>query len=178
MDKHQDIYIKAGAHQGPILGSLLFLIYINDIVNELHASVRLFADDTSLYIIFDTPDSAALILNNDLSYITSSAADWLVDFNASKTLSMLMSRKRNPGHHPPLYMNDTMILDTTSHKHLGLTCSNTCNWNEYINKIATTAWGRLNLLRILKFKLKRQALEKNVHFIHTTSFGIQWLSMG
>ena len=106
------------------------------------------------------PNSAALILNNDLSYITSWTADWLVDFNASKTLSMLMSRKRNPGHHPPLYMNDTMIFDTTSHKHLGLTFSNTCNWNEHINTIATTAWGRLNLLRILKFKLKRQALEK------------------
>ena len=71
-----------------------------------------------------------------------------------------MSRKRNPGHHPPLYTNDTMILDTTSHEHLSLTFSNTCNWNEHINKIATTAWGRLNLLRILKFKLKRHALEK------------------
>ena len=103
-------YIKAGVPQGSILGPLLFLIYINDIVNELHASVRLFADDTSLYIIVDTPNSAAIILNNDLNYITSWAADWLVDSNASKTLSMLMSRKRNPGHHPPLYMNDTMIF--------------------------------------------------------------------
>ena len=159
-------YIKAGVPQGSIFGPLLFLIYINDIVNELHASVRLFADDTSLYIIVDTSNSSAIILNNDLSYITSWAADWLVDFNASKTLSMLMSSKRNPGHHPPLYVNATMIFDTTSHKHLGLTFSNTCNWNEHINKIVKTAWGRLNLLRILKFKLKRQALEKiNISYI-------------
>ena len=120
-------YIKAGVPQGSILGPLLFLIYINDIINKLHASVRLFADDTRLYVIVDTPNSAVLILNNDLSYITSWAADWLVDLNAPKTLSMLISRIRNPGHHPPLYMNDTIILDTTSYKHLGLTFSNTCN---------------------------------------------------
>ena len=86
-------YIKAGVPQGSILGPLLFLIYINDTVNELHTTVRPFADDTGLYIIVDTPNSAALILNNDLSCITSWAADWLIDFNASKTLSMLMSRK-------------------------------------------------------------------------------------
>ena len=76
-------YVQAGVPQGSILGPLLFLIYINDIVNELRASVRLFADDTSLYIIVDTPNSAALVLNNDLRYITAWAAEWLVDFNAS-----------------------------------------------------------------------------------------------
>ena len=153
-------YVQAGVPQGSILGPLLFLIYINDIVNELRASVRLFADDTSLYIIVDTPNSAALVLNNDLRYITVWAAEWLVDFNASKTDSMLISRKRNPIQHPPLYMNGTMIKDTESHKHLGLTFSNTCNRNEHINKIAASAWSRLNLLRALKFRLKRHSLEK------------------
>ena len=36
---------------------------INDIVKEIHSNIRLFADDTSLYIIVDFPDSAAQILN-------------------------------------------------------------------------------------------------------------------
>ena len=118
------------------------------------------SDDTSLYIMVDTPNSAALVLNNALRYITAWVAEWLVDFNASKTDSMLISRKRNPIQHPPLYMNSIMIKDTESHKHLGLTFSNTCNWNEHINKIAASAWSRLNLLRALKFRLKRHSLEK------------------
>ena len=146
--------------QGSILGPLLFLIYINDIVNELQASVRLFADDTSYYIIVENPNTAATILNHDLNRIDTWAAQWLVDFNAAKTISQILSLKRNPPLHPPLYMNGIPITDASSHKHLGLTFTNNCNWAEHINNITAAAWTRLNLLRSLKFKINRHALEK------------------
>ncbi|MCG8046087.1 MAG: reverse transcriptase family protein, partial [Candidatus Thiodiazotropha taylori] len=95
--------VQAGVPQGSILGPLLFLIYINDIVNELSASVRLFADDTSLYIVVENPNIAAIILNNDLDHIDAWAMQWLVDFNAAKTISQALSLKRNPPQYPTLY---------------------------------------------------------------------------
>ena len=152
--------LLVGVPQGSILGPIFFLIYINDIVKNLGCSIRLFADDTSLYIIVDSPDGAAYHLNVDWNSISTWADAWLVAFYTGKVLSMIFSRKLHRPHHPPLLMNNTMLTETDTHRHLGLTLSNTCTWSEHIQTIATKAWARLNLLRTLKFRVSRKSLEK------------------
>ena len=61
--------VEAGGTQCSVLGPLLFLIFINDIVKDINSSIRLFADDTSLYIIVENPNAAALSLKIDLDKI-------------------------------------------------------------------------------------------------------------
>ena len=100
---------------------LLFLVYINDIVNDIDATINIFADDTSLYLIVDSPIVCSNILNKDLRTIHSWADKWLVNFNANKTESILFSRKLHKQHHPPLFLNNTKISEMQQHKHLGLT---------------------------------------------------------
>ncbi|MCG8113671.1 MAG: reverse transcriptase domain-containing protein [Candidatus Thiodiazotropha taylori] len=154
------VEVEAGVPQGSILGPLLFLLYINDIVKNICCSIRLFADDTSLYVIVERPDQAAQLLNADLQTISNWAEDWLVEFNTKKTMAMTISRKRNPIPQPPLSMNNTLIQETPTHKHLGLTFSNTCNWTDHVNNVCKKACVRLNLLRVLKFRVSRKSLEK------------------
>ena len=83
--------ILAGVPQGFILGTLIFLIFINDIVNEKGSCIRLFADDTSLFIIVDDPVSSVERLNADLVKILQWAETGLVTFNPNKLNPLCIS---------------------------------------------------------------------------------------
>ncbi|MEW8543133.1 MAG: reverse transcriptase family protein, partial [Candidatus Thiodiazotropha sp.] len=152
--------VPAGVPQGSILGPLLFLIYINDIVVELSCNVRLFADDTSLYVIVENPVTAGNILNRNLDSIHSWATAWLVDFNPAKTESMVISKKRIKPNHPQLYMDNTEITEVSDHRHLGLVFSSDCGWHNHIVTVTGKAWQRISVLRSFKFRLDRNSLER------------------
>ena len=112
------VTITAGFPQGSILGPLLFLVYINDIVNEINSVIRLFSDDTSLYIIADSPEEASNTLNQDLEKISARADKWRVSFNPKKTESIISSSNINKPAHPPVIMNNQVRAEVDHHKHL------------------------------------------------------------
>jgi len=78
-----NVSISAGVQQGSILGPLYFLVYINDIVTDISSSLRLFADDTTVYIVVNDPQQVADRLNSDLEKIHTWAKQWLVNLNPS-----------------------------------------------------------------------------------------------
>ena len=55
-------YIRAGVPQGSILGPLLFLVFINDIVNGIDSNISLFANGTSPFIIVENAPFSATCL--------------------------------------------------------------------------------------------------------------------
>ena len=57
--------LKLEYHKALYWPSFVFLLYINDIVKNVGPNIRLFADDTSLFIIVDNPTTAALCFNTD-----------------------------------------------------------------------------------------------------------------
>ena len=82
----------------------LFIMFKNDIVKEIHSNIRLFADDTRLYISVDFPDSAARILNLDQEILYEWAVQWLVRFNPTKTESLPFSRRLHIQLHPTPFL--------------------------------------------------------------------------
>ena len=73
--------VLAGVPQGSILGPLLFLVYINDLRNELKSNVKHFTDDTSLFTMVKDKQESVDVLNHDLSLISKWAFNWKMLIN-------------------------------------------------------------------------------------------------
>lgn len=79
---HSDfLQIESGVPQGSVLGPLLFLIYINDLENNIKSNIKFFADDTMLFSIVHNPLTSASELNQDLKVISTWAYQWKMSFN-------------------------------------------------------------------------------------------------
>ena len=97
--------------QGSVLGPLLFLVYVNDITQNLLSIARLFADDTSLASTTLNIDDLQGIINHDLREISKWCKQWLVTFNPDKTVALCFGNCQ-----PPLLeFNNTVISTTLDH---------------------------------------------------------------
>ena len=72
---------KCRSPPDPVLGPLLFLLYVNDIGDNLLSLTRLFADDISLSYSSQSPYTIEDVINSDLESISIWSKQWLVNFN-------------------------------------------------------------------------------------------------
>ena len=150
--------VMAGVPQGSVLGPVLFLIYINDIVADIESTVKLFADDTSMYLGLENTNIRTEVLNSDLDKISNWAAKWKIKFNQTKTELMTISNRIVPDTQP-LIFNDEILEETNSHKHLGVHIQNNCKWEVHIKSILSKCRILVACLRSFKYRLSRKSLE-------------------
>ena len=76
--------VTARAPQGSVLGTLVFLVHINDLIDNISSEAKLFDDDTSLFTVVYDIDIATDILNSHLDVIANWAHQWKMQFNPNK----------------------------------------------------------------------------------------------
>jgi hypothetical protein len=106
----------------------------------------------------DNREDAAIKIGQDLLSIEQWSQQWLVNFSAKKTKSMIISNKHDAALNPPLLFKSKVIDNVTSEKHLGLIFSRDLKWHRHIDAICLKARKKLNAMLPLKYKLSRETL--------------------
>ena len=110
----------SGVPQGSVLGPILFFIFINDLPDNIHSTVRLFADDCVLFRNIRRSEDQQ-ILQDDLDKLAHWEEAWLMKFNVAKCHSMRVTR-----HPPPKQINygytlhNQVLENVSSAKYLGV----------------------------------------------------------
>ena len=124
----QEYPVNAGVLQGSILGPTLFLLYINDLPDDVICNIAIYADDTTLYSkcdqacdLWQQVESASEI-ESDLGDTVDWGKKWLVDFNARKTQLVSFDQSNNTGS-IDVKMDGSVLEETSSFKMLGLNFS-------------------------------------------------------
>jgi ribonuclease P/MRP protein subunit RPP40 len=110
------VEVKSGVPQGSVLGTILFLIYINDIDDGISSKILKFADDTKLYRKLET-DSDIVQLQQDLANLFKWSRDWLMLFNVEKCKVMHIGYNNVEASY---MMNGTVLQDVEEEQDLGL----------------------------------------------------------
>ena len=73
---------------GSVLAPVLFLAYINDLPNNVENSIRLFADDTKLYLAVSSEDKDCQSLQRDIDRLDEWSLKWQLKFHPKKCKTM------------------------------------------------------------------------------------------
>ena len=151
--------VTSGVPQGSVLGSLIFLIFINDLPCYVKSRVRLFGDDTVINLAIKS-ESNCRLTQDDLHSLEKWESDWCMKFNPSKCNAIQVTRRRT------LFkfqykLPDKVLGTVNTTKYLGINLSHDLRWNDHVNAITTKANKTPNFLsrnlRTSSAKSKEQA---------------------
>jgi hypothetical protein len=123
--------LNAGVPQGSVLGPLLFLIFINDIADNMTGFGRLFADDTCIGHTAHNEENLHTLIRTDLEYLNAWSYRWLAKFNPNKTDIMIFST-RHLENDSIFDFNDISLSPVHMHKHLGVIFNSDCKWTKQL----------------------------------------------
>ena len=144
--------IHAGVPQASIFRPLFFLIYINDLAENLSSNPKHFADDTSLFSAVRDLNTSAIEVNDDLKKIEALAHQRKMSFNPDpmkQAHEVIYSRKKNKHHHPDI---------SSYQKDLGMFLDSKLDFDEYIKGLFDKTSKFVGVIRKCRNFLPRPSL--------------------
>lgn len=141
----------------------MFLVYINDLTDKIKSNIKLFADDSFIFIRVRDVKVAHEQLLQDLSEITKWANQWKMRFNPDITkqaVEVVFSTKYKKDDHPPLTFNEIPVARQDSTKHLGVILDERLSFRKHVHEAILKANSGLALLKFLSKYVSRFVMDR------------------
>ena len=115
--------VESGVPQGSVLGPLLFVLFINDIVEDISCNVYLYADDMKIFTGIVSEGNCKQ-LQQDIDTIVKWTAKWQLELNADKCKALTIYGKHNQNTTRVYHITDnsgvTPLANSNGEKDLGI----------------------------------------------------------
>lgn len=146
--------VISGVPQGSVLGPLMFLLFINDLPDEIGSVTKIFADDTKIYAPIPDKHSAAQ-LQNDIRKATEWSERWLLPFNETKCCVLHVGTANS---HEAYHMRSTALQGSSVEKDLGVFVDEELKFRQHAASAASKANQNLAVIRRSFKKIDRETL--------------------
>lgn len=142
--------VLSGVPQGSVLGPLLFVLFINDLLERIRNFCKLFADDSKIIAIIKNIHDQSY-LQDDLDKLMRWTIEWRMGFNLSKCQVMHFGNvKIHQDRHYMFHIESEdhifIMNNTNAERGLGVIIDDRLRWDRHIKSIilrANTTIGRL-----------------------------------
>jgi hypothetical protein len=156
-----------GVPQGSILGPLLFILYINDLVNTSKlATFIMFADDTNLFFKHNNITVLFDMINIELANISQWFKLNKLSLNIKKTNYILFqggNREKNIGN-LNIVIDNVKIERVEKTKFLGVIINSRLNWNDHIKTVCNKISKNIGIL----FKIRHNLTPATLLMLYNT----------
>ena len=135
--------VKSGIPQGSVLGPILFVIFINDLPEQITSNIKIFADDTKIFRSLSKVNDLTS-MQNDLNELAKWSRKWQLPFNETKCKFIHFGRN-NPNH--TYSMNGHNLETACEEKDLGVTFDQELKFRSHIRNIVSKANSRIGIIK-------------------------------
>lgn len=145
-----------GLPQGSNLGPLLFLIYINGLLDlKLNGIMILFADDAVLIHSHTDINTLNTKIQEDLNKISTWLSANKLTLNASKSKFMIIKGQQIPNAQFQLKINNAPIDRVNSFRYLGINLTDSLKWDFHIDSICRKIYGIASIMKRMGNKINQ-----------------------
>ena len=119
--------------QGTVLGPLLFVVYINDLLDNISSAGLMFADDTKIFRLISSREDA-LELQSDIAKLEDWSNTWQLRFNPDKCHVLSLGKFENIKYTHRYVVYNNEIEHVFDEKDLGVTIDSELKFDEHIAK--------------------------------------------